>query len=131
MLAAMADIEVSPMQTLSHKIMASALICPCTQVWLERWCALHVMHACILPPLPVASLLAGCFWRQVPVAAQIVERGCALLGYAPIGNIGMLLLATGLRTAALLPGGHAGRLVTESRWLQLPLEVGQCPSEPH
>ena len=54
---------------------------------------------------------------------QIVERGCALLGYVPIGNIGMLLLATRLRTAAVLPGGHAVRLVTESRWLQLPLEV--------
>ena len=57
---------------------------------------------------------------------QIVERGCALLGYVPIGNIGMLLLATRLRTAAVLPGGHAVRLVTESRWLQLPLEV--CPT---
>ena len=54
---------------------------------------------------------------------QIVERGCALLGYVPIGNIGMLLLATRLRTAAMLPGGHAVRLVTESRWLQLPLQV--------
>ena len=63
--------------------------------------------------------------------AQIVERGCALLGYVPIGNVGMLLLATRLRTAALLPGGHAVRLVTESRWLQLPLEVGHCPIEPH
>ena len=54
---------------------------------------------------------------------QIVERGCVLLGYVPIGNIGMLLLATRLRTAAVLPSGHAVRLVTESRWLQLPLEV--------
>ena len=52
-----------------------------------------------------------------------MERGCTLLGYVPIGNIGMLLLATRLRTAAVLPGGHAVRLVTESRWLQLPLEV--------
>ena len=57
---------------------------------------------------------------------QIMERGCALLGYAPIGNIGMLLLATRLRTAAVLPGGHAVRLVTESRWLQLPLQVQVC-----
>lgn len=54
---------------------------------------------------------------------QIVERGCALLGYAPIGNIGMLLLATRLRNAATLPGGHIIRLVTESRWLQLALQV--------
>jgi hypothetical protein len=55
--------------------------------------------------------------------SQIMERGCALLGYAPIGNIGMLLLATRLRNAATLPGGHIIRLVTESRWLQLPLQV--------
>ncbi len=60
------------------------------------------------------------------VHMQIMERGCALLGYAPIGNIGMLLLATRLRTAAVLPGGHAVRLVTESRWLQLPLQVHTC-----
>ena len=60
-----------------------------------------------------------------------MERGCALLGYAPIGNIGMLLLATRLRTAALLPGGHAVRLVTESRWLQLPLEVRRRPAKPN
>lgn len=52
-----------------------------------------------------------------------MERGCALLGYVPIGNIGMLLLATRLRNAATLPGGHVMRLVTESRWLQLPLPV--------
>ena len=56
--------------------------------------------------------------------AQILERGCALLGYAPVGNIGLLLLATRLRTAATLPGGHIVRLVTESRWMLLPLEVG-------
>jgi len=52
-----------------------------------------------------------------------MERGCALLGYVPIGNVGMLLLATRLRSAATLPGGRIMRLVTESRWLQLPLPV--------
>ena len=60
--------------------------------------------------------------------AQIVERGCALLGYAPIGNMGMLLLATRLRSAAMLPGGHVIKLVTESRWLQLPLEARLQPT---
>ena len=54
-----------------------------------------------------------------------MERGCALLGYAPVGNIGLLLMATRLRTAATLPGGHAVRLVTESRWMLIPLEVGR------
>ncbi|BDA46239.1 probable phosphoinositide phosphatase SAC9 [Coccomyxa sp. Obi] len=57
---------------------------------------------------------------------EIMERGCALLGYVPIGNVGMLLLATRLRNAATLPGGHIMRLVTESRWMQIPLpESGQ------
>eukprot|EP00884_Botryococcus_braunii_P003715 jgi/Botrbrau1/13344/Bobra.0158s0001.2 len=34
----------------------------------------------------------------------------------------MLLVATRTRTAAMLPGGHAVRLVTESRWIQIPLQ---------
>ena len=79
----------------------------------------------------------ACEWTCVTVSvhsqfwlhhAQIVERGCALLGYAPVGNVGLLLLATRLRTAATLPGSHTVRLVTESRWMLLPLEVGAQPS---
>lgn len=54
---------------------------------------------------------------------QLLERGCALLGYASLGNLGMLLLATRLRTAAVLPGGHLIRLVAEHKWLQIPLQV--------
>jgi hypothetical protein len=57
------------------------------------------------------------------MCVQVVERGCALLGFAALGNVGMLLLATRARAAALLPGGHAVRLVTESRWIQVPLQV--------
>ena len=62
-------------------------------------------------------------------ALQILERGCALLGYAPIGNTGMLLLATRLRSAAVLPGGHTIRLVAESRWLQISLLVSGFAAE--
>lgn len=54
---------------------------------------------------------------------QIIERGCALLGYAPIGLMAFVVLATRIRPAATLPGGHLVRLVAESRWLQVPLQV--------
>ncbi len=54
---------------------------------------------------------------------QIIERGCALLGYAPIGHLAFVVLATRVRPAATLPGGHMVRLVAESRWLQIPLQV--------
>ena len=54
---------------------------------------------------------------------QIIERGCALLGYAPIGHLAFVVLATRVRPAATLPGGHLVRLVAESRWLQVPLQV--------
>ncbi len=54
---------------------------------------------------------------------QIIERGCALLGYAPIGHMAFVVLATRVRPAATLPGGHLVRLVAESRWLQVPLQV--------
>ncbi|KAK9818315.1 hypothetical protein WJX72_010447 [[Myrmecia] bisecta] len=53
---------------------------------------------------------------------EIVERGCALLGYAPVGNVGMVLLATRVRPVATLPGGHVVKLVAESKWLQVPLQ---------
>ena len=54
---------------------------------------------------------------------QIIERGCALLGYAPIGHLAFVVLSTRVRPAATLPGGHMVRLVAESRWLQIPLQV--------
>lgn len=53
---------------------------------------------------------------------EIIERGCALLGYAPIGHLAFVVLATRVRPAATLPGGHMVRLVAESRWLQVPLQ---------
>ena len=56
---------------------------------------------------------------------QIVERGVALLGYAAIGSAGLVLLATRMRPAAVLPGGHVVRLVAESRWVTVPLQARQ------
>ncbi|KAK9827235.1 hypothetical protein WJX81_000601 [Elliptochloris bilobata] len=55
---------------------------------------------------------------------EILERGVALLGYAAIGSAGLVLLATRTRPAAALPGGHVVRLVTESRWVNVPLQDG-------
>ncbi|KAL3148494.1 hypothetical protein ABBQ38_013936 [Trebouxia sp. C0009 RCD-2024] len=53
---------------------------------------------------------------------EVIERGCALLGYAPIGLMAFVILATRVRPAATLPGGHLVRLVADSRWLQIPLQ---------
>lgn len=52
-----------------------------------------------------------------------MERGVALLGFAAIGSSGLVLLATRTRPAAVLPGGHVVRLVTESRWIAVPLQA--------
>lgn len=57
------------------------------------------------------------------LGGQVMERGQALLGYVPVGDVGMILLATRLRVAAVLPGGHQVRLVAESKWLHIPLQV--------
>ena len=55
-------------------------------------------------------------------AAQVV-RGTALLGYVPIGSVGLVLLATRIRDVLTLPGGHVIKLVVESKWYNVPLQV--------
>lgn len=52
-----------------------------------------------------------------------MERGCSLLGYVAVGDVGLILIALKARCAALLPGGHQVRLIAESRWIQVPLRV--------
>jgi len=52
-----------------------------------------------------------------------ITRGVALLGYAPVGNRGLVLLATRAKTVVTLPGGHEVKLVTGSKWATIPLEV--------
>ena len=47
-----------------------------------------------------------------------------MLGYAPVGNRGLVLLATRVKTVVTLPGSHEVRLVTNSKWASIPLEVG-------
>ena len=62
---------------------------------------------------------------------QVLERGCALLGYVPIAGTAMVVLATRVRPAATLPGGHIVRLVVEHKWLQLPLQASPPAALPH
>jgi hypothetical protein len=48
-----------------------------------------------------------------------------VLGYVVLGPVGLLLLAENLRTAAVLPGGHEIKTVTQSRWHRITLQVWQ------
>ena len=52
-----------------------------------------------------------------------ITRGSALLGYVPVGNVGLVLLATRIRDVLTLPGGHVVKLVVESKWFTVPLQV--------
>ena len=66
------------------------------------------------PPLPLAP----------PPPFRVLARGCALLGYlrggARSGAGRAVLLATGARVGAQLPGGHLVRAVTSAAWVPLP-----------
>lgn len=52
-----------------------------------------------------------------------VTRGVAVLGYVPMGNRGLVLLATRTKTVVTLPGGHQVKLVVGSKWVDFYLEV--------
>jgi hypothetical protein len=56
-----------------------------------------------------------------------ITRGVAILGYVPVGDCGLVLLATRVKTVVTLPGGHDINLVTGSAWASVPLEVCACP----
>ncbi|EFN60062.1 hypothetical protein CHLNCDRAFT_133330 [Chlorella variabilis] len=53
---------------------------------------------------------------------ELVERGCALLGFVAAGPAAGVLLATRVREKAVLPGGHTVYAVTDSQWLIVPLQ---------
>ena len=59
-----------------------------------------------------------------PPPFRVLARGCALLGYlrggARSGAGRAVLLATGARVGAQLPGGHLVRAVTSAAWVPLP-----------
>lgn len=46
-----------------------------------------------------------------------------MLGYVPMGNRGLVLLATRTKTVVTLPGGHEVKLVVGSKWVDFFLEV--------
>lgn len=52
-----------------------------------------------------------------------ITRGVAVLGYVPVGDCALVLLATRVKTVVTLPGGHDVNLVTGSTWASVPLEV--------
>lgn len=52
-----------------------------------------------------------------------ITRGVAVLGYAPVGDRGLVLLATRVKPVVTLPGGHEVKLVTGSKWASVPLKV--------
>ena len=54
-------------------------------------------------------------------------RASALLGYVPVGNMGLVLLATRIRDVLTLPGGHVVKLVVESKWFTVPLQARHNP----
>jgi hypothetical protein len=57
------------------------------------------------------------------VALQVVAHGKALLGYAVLGPVALLLVAEAVRLSAVLPGGHQIKTVTQSRWHRINLQV--------
>lgn len=53
-------------------------------------------------------------------------HGKAILGYAALGSLGLLLIATKLRMSiADLPGGDSVYTVAESKWVKIPLRNPQ------
>jgi hypothetical protein len=73
-----------------------------------------------------ASALRSAALKHAMEKSQ-VTRGVAVLGYVPVGDCGLVLLATRVKTVVTLPGGHDVNLVTGSAWASVPLEVCKCP----
>ena len=46
-----------------------------------------------------------------------------MLGYVLLGHVALLVMATRVRQAAVLPGGHVVRCVTDSKWIPLSVKV--------
>lgn len=85
--------------------------------------------AFVLLPLTGSHRVGWLSHGTVMCFAAQITRGVAVLGYAPIGSRGLVLLATRVKTVVTLPGGHEVKLVTGSTWASIPLEVG-APTMP-
>mmetsp|Transcript_40468 Transcript_40468/g.72680 ORF Transcript_40468/g.72680 Transcript_40468/m.72680 type:complete len:334 (-) Transcript_40468:869-1870(-) len=53
---------------------------------------------------------------------DVRARACAILGYAALNDVALMLLATRVRVAVTLPGGHQIMTVSESQWMRVPLQ---------
>jgi len=49
-------------------------------------------------------------------------RAVNILGYAALSDVAVMLLATRVRPAVTLPGGHKIMTVSESQWLRIPIQ---------
>jgi hypothetical protein len=49
------------------------------------------------------------------------------LGYAALNDVALMLLATRVRVAVTLPGGHQIMTVSESQWMRVPLQGSPPP----
>lgn len=52
---------------------------------------------------------------------ETIERGYALLGYAVVGSMAGILLASRVKDKGTLPGGHSIYLITENTWVMVQL----------
>ncbi|KAF6264364.1 hypothetical protein COO60DRAFT_1698391 [Scenedesmus sp. NREL 46B-D3] len=53
---------------------------------------------------------------------EVLAHGKAVLGYAVLGPVALLLLAEAVRVSGALPGGHEIKTVTQSKWHRINLQ---------
>ncbi|KAL2622415.1 hypothetical protein R1flu_002620 [Riccia fluitans] len=72
----------------------------------------------------------GPYLRSRGLHSRPIVKAKAILGYAALGSVGVLLLATKVKATILeLPGGDTVYTVTESRWFKIPLSNPQFQSK--
>jgi hypothetical protein len=54
---------------------------------------------------------------------QVMATGKNILGHIVVGSTALLLIAEKVRISANLPGNHAVKTVTVSKWFKIPLQV--------
>lgn len=78
------------------------------------FCVLHNRPMCCF-----AATTGNYLLRRMQVQAV----GKAILGYAVLGPVALLLLAEATRVSCVLPGQHDVMTVTLSRWHRIQLQV--------
>ncbi|OAE30181.1 hypothetical protein AXG93_4295s1360 [Marchantia polymorpha subsp. ruderalis] len=68
--------------------------------------------------------------RGMPSTSKPPVRARAIIGYAPLGSVGLLLVATRVKQSIPeLPGGDTVFTVMESQWIKIPLNNSQFQSK--